>query len=445
MTTPKATRRPLPKLVPVEKLHVAEWNPRTITNERLVNLRKSIREDPQFLWHRPILAVRDGTVYAGNMRLRAAIAEGWKAVPAIVENITLEQARRRALQDNGQWGEWHTRSLAELIASMKGDRSTLGFDPGELERLLALVGAAKADADEDKIPEPPARPITRAGDIIELGAHRLICGDSRQAATWKALVGQQQADAMWTDPPYGVDLQVAATASEKRGGSGRTVAAMQGDRLADLAPLLRDVFTNANAHLRPGASWYIAGPHGPQLGTFIQQAEAVKWTHQQTLVWVKNAFTFGRSHYHYQHEAIMYGSKPGPGRVWNGLLDESSVIDDEPKLSSLKLKDAIALIKELRVQLRTDVVREDKPRANDLHPTMKPVALIRRMLTNSTLVGALVVEPFGGSGSTLIACEQLGRRAAVIELEPRFCDVIVKRWEELTGKKAKRPARRKAA
>ena len=193
-----------------------------------------------------------------------------------------------------------------------------------------------------------------------------------------------------------------------------------------------------NRYLRPGAPWYIAGPHGPQLGVFIAAVAAAGWHHAQTLVWVKNSFVPGRQDYHYQHEAILYGWKLGAAHQWEQSPDRSTVIDDEPDLKTLTRDELIALVKQLRAAQGTDVIREPKPLRNDLHPTMKPIPLIRRMLANSSVPKQMVLEPFAGSGSTLIAAAQMGRRARLMEIEPRFCDVIVARWQNLTKETAKR-------
>jgi DNA modification methylase len=263
-----------------------------------------------------------------------------------------------------------------------------------------------------------------------LGEHRLICGDAREEPIWDVLftaLGVKTADAMWTDPPYGIDLQVDG------------VSAMGGDTTEDIGPLLRATLPLADQHLTPGAPWYVCAPTGRTFAAFEQQIERVGWHHAQTLVWVKNAFVPGRADYHHQHEAVLYGWKRGAAHPWLGAPDQSTVTDDEPQVSRMKREELVALIKQLRNARRTDVVREDKTRHNALHPTTKPTGLSRHMLANSTRRGAVVLDPFAGSGSTMVACELLGRRAAMIELEPRFCDVIVRRWEELDpGHRAER-------
>ncbi len=249
---------------------------------------------------------------------------------------------------------------------------------------------------------------------------------------------------MWTDPPYGIDLQVRdssrAAFHGKKGRDWTTgTDAFKGDKLEDLRPLLNAVFPHVSAHLKPGGPWYIAGPHGGVHEIFIEAVLAVGWHHAQTLVWVKNAFVPGRHDYHAQHEAILYGWKTGAAHYWDRSSgDRATVIDDESDPKTLTRDELIALVKQLRAGQRTDVLREPKSQHNDLHPTMKPTPLIRRMLANSSTPKQLVLEPFGGSGSTLIAAAQMGHRARLIEIEPRFCDVICERWQNLTGEKVGR-------
>jgi DNA modification methylase len=304
------------------------------------------------------------------------------------------------------------------------DIGLLGFTNDEVERFLALVGIGAQADDEGFDPTPPAEPVSRPGDVYVLGPHRLICGDARDDTTWDRLfaaLGAETADAMWTDPPYGIDLQVDGA------------AAMDGDRPDEIGPLLRATLPLADKRLMPGAPWYVCAPTGRTFAAFEQEVERVGWHHAQTLVWVKNAFVPGRADYHHQHEAVLYGWKRGAAHPWLAAPDQPTVIDDEPRVSRMKREELVALIKQLRNTRGTDVVREDKTRHNDLHPTMKPTALIRHMLANSTRRGDVVLDPFAGSGSTLVACELLDRRAAMIELEPRFCDVIVRRWTELSA------------
>ncbi len=430
-----AIPQPRPVVAPLSALRPAAWNPRSISASQLRRLGQSLERDPALLWSRPILAMADGTIYAGNMRHRAAAAlpASWRVehfgadgIPAVLEDVSLELAQERAIRDNGSWGEWAEQDLAEILAGLSAegvDVGLLGLASDHIERLLALVGLGAATDDADFDPTPPAMAQTRPGDRYLLGPHRLVCGDAREPGIWDALFAaleDERAQAMWTDPPYGVELEAADGTQ-----------ALAGDTAADAVPLLRSVLGAADRWLTSGAPVYIASPSGRLGAQFAQTWDAVGWHLAQSLIWVKNGFVPGRADYHHQHEVILYGWTTGAAHTWLGPLDRSTVIDDELDLAQASRAELVGVIKALRDARRTDVVREDKTRHNDLHPTMKPTGLVRGLLANSTRQGTLVLDPFAGSGTTLVAADQLGRRAALIELEPRFCDVIVRRWEAL--------------
>lgn len=250
------------------------------------------------------------------MRLRAAQDLGWEEVPVLVVSLPPDVEAQWNLKDNNQWGEFDDQDLAEILQGLDSsgvDIGLLGFTSDEVERLLALVGIG-ADADDEGFdPTPPAEPTSRPGNVYVLGEHRLICGDSRDAATWGRLVdalGVETVDAMWTDPPYGVDLAGVALPT-RADASDLTI---EGDLPQEVAPLLEAVFAQADRWLDAGSPFYIAGPHGQMAATFIEGIARVGWHLAQTLVWVKNSFVPGRADYHYQHEVIYYGWKRGAAR-----------------------------------------------------------------------------------------------------------------------------------
>ena len=253
-------------MVQLTALKPAAWNPRSISPSQLRRLGQSLERDPELLWSRPILAMADGTIYAGNMRYRAAAAlpAAWRrehfgadGLPAVLEDVSLELAKERAIRDNGSWGEWAEQDLAEILAGLQSegvDVSLLGLAADEVERLLARGGLGTAQDDADFDPTPPAVAQSRPGDLYRLGPHRLVCGDAREPATWNALFASledERAQAMWTDPPYGVELEAADG-----------TLALAGDTAADAIPLLRAVMAQADRWLTPGAPAYIAGPSG---------------------------------------------------------------------------------------------------------------------------------------------------------------------------------------
>jgi DNA modification methylase len=266
--------------------------------------------------------------------------------------------------------------------------------------------------DPDEVPDAPKEPITKHGDRIVLGRHTLVCGDSTDAGAWDALLAGRQAGMVWTDPPYGVSLEDKNEHLREAGKSNRNADAIvvTNDSLtaAGLQDFLRSALSLAWASSKEGAAWYVASPPGALFYEFASVlSELEVWRH--TLIWAKDAFVLGRCDYHYRHEPIFYGWKEGAAHTWNGGRAQDSLLECP------------------------------RPRANKEHPTMKPVALIQRCIENSSNPDDLIVDPFGGSGSTMLAAHTVGRASALIELEPRYCDVIVRRWEEFTGQKAIRP------
>jgi DNA modification methylase len=394
--------------VPIAALKPAPWNPRSISDERFQNLCRSMQEDAAFLWRRPILAQKDGTVYAGNMRLRAALHLGMTHVPAIIEDVPDRLAKERALRDNAQWGEWEDDGLAAMLRDLDNAESEveyLGFTERELQQLLDRPGSAAGLGDPDEIPELAKVPETQPGDVWQLGPHRVICGDSTDGADVAKLMEGELASCLWTDAPYGVDYT----------GGTKERLKMANDDSATVASLLAGAYKTVDAVLEPGAAIYTMHPAGPLAMTFWEAFRNQGWTVRQGLVWAKDSLVLGRSDYHYQHEPILFGYKPATGgrqgrggKRWYGDNARSSVF-------------AIP-----------------SNRQNAEHPTAKPVALVEAMIANSTKSGEIVLDPFLGSGTTLIAAERLGRRSFGLELEPRYAEVAVRRWEQLTGKVAVR-------
>jgi DNA modification methylase len=315
-------------------------------------------------------------------------------------------------------------TLDPLAAMAEADPLALGELLGSIETSSAAVREfleetgvragiprSPTDTDPDEVPELPAEPVSKPGDIWTLGDHRLMCGDATDPDNLALLMEGEQADLLWTDPPYGVSYV------------GRTADALtiDNDDAAGLDALLEAAFATIDPHLRAGAALYVAHPAGPHSLIFGGRFVAQGWRYRQTLVWVKDSMVVGHNDYHYQHEPLLYGHKPGVGRLgrggtgWYGPNDQTSVF----------------LIPRPKVQ------RE--------HPTAKPVELIRRCILNSSMTGDRILDPFLGSGSTLIACERFGRRGFGMEIDPVYCDVAVSRWEIFTGGKATRGRRRHRA
>jgi site-specific DNA-methyltransferase (adenine-specific) len=345
---------------------------------------------------KPIVITEAGVIVAGNGTVAAAKNLGWEKIDAVrvPADWTADQVKAFALADNrtAELGKWDTKVLnAQLLEFVESelDIEALGF---ELPQVLELE-----TGEEDELPEPPAVPVTKTGDLWKLGNHYLLCGDGTSVDSFEKLLGEERVDMVWTDPPYGVAYV----------GKTKDALTIENDTLdaSHLESFLRDAFTAIFAFTKPGACWYVTAPSGNLFQAFsIPLTELEVWRH--TLVWVKDSLVMGRADYHYRHESIFYGWTPGGPHQTPADRKQDSVWEI------------------------------DRPKANREHPTMKPIELITRSINNSSRMNDLVLDAFGGSGSTLIACEQTKRHARLIELDPKYCDVIVTRWENLTGLKA---------
>jgi DNA modification methylase len=385
--------------MPLARLRPWPENPRWISRARLEELKLSLSAEPEMLVARPLLALPDGTVIAGNQRLLAARELEWKTVPVITVDLDREQARLWALRDNNTYGEWDESALAELLAELASggvDLALSGFAVEEIGRVLDSM-CAPVQADEAP-PLPEGDPDSQPGRVYALGRHRLLCGDARDPELLRLLLGEERAQVLWTDPPYGVDY-VGKTRREL------TIA----NDTAAVGELLEAALGAADSLLAPSARFYIAAPAGPQGTAFRVAVERVGWRLHQTLVWVKDSPVLGHSDHHYQHEDVLYGWKPGDGRAGRGRHRGTRWYGGNSE---------------------TTVFFVDRPKQSRDHPTMKPVALIVRQLRNSSRRGDAVLDLFAGSGSTLLACDELNRRCFAAEVDPRYCDVIRRRYQE---------------
>lgn len=410
-SVPKARFAPglEPLLRPVESLTVDPNNARSHPDRNLDAIKESLA---RFGQQKPIVVAKNGVVLAGNGTLAAARALGWDRIAVVVTDLDGPDARGYALADNrtGELAEWDVAQLMRELDALPAElANAIGWDEAEMRRIAREADEALASfqqpGDEDDAPPPPATPRTERGDLWILGQHRLLCGDARNAGDLVRLCEGRVVEALWTDPPYGV---------EYRGGTGLTI---EGDDAAGLDRLLDLAFAAIDRVLVPSARFYVAAPAGPQGTVFRNAIARVGWRLHQCLAWVKDSLVLGHSDYHYRHEDILYGWKPGEGRPgrgahagtrWQGGNDQDTVLE------------------------------VPRPKRSEQHPTMKPVALVRRCLVNSTQRGDLVLDPFSGSGSTLLACEQLGRSCRAMDVDPRYVDVAVARWERLTGETARR-------
>ena len=389
---------------PVEKLIPYARNARTHSDEQIAQIAASIAE---FGWTNPILAGSDGILIAGHARLLAARKLGMTEVPVIVlDHLTETQRRALVIADNqlalsgSGWNEELLRVELEALKEEGFDLDLVGFTEEELDGLLQEPEQiAAGNTDEDAVPEEPENPFTVPGDIWILGDHRLLCGDSTQFGSFEKVLDGGLADIVWTDPPYNVNY--GATMKDKLRGKRRKIA---NDNLGDnFEQFLKEACANILA-VTKGAVYVCMS--SSELAT-LQKVFREAGGHWSTFViWAKNTFTMGRSDYQRQYEPMLYGWKEGSDHFWCGARDQG------------------------------DVWFVKKPVSNDLHPTMKPVELIERAIRNSSKSRDTVLDPFGGSGSTLIACEKTGRHGRMIELEPKYCDVTILRWQEFSGKQA---------
>lgn len=397
-------------------------NPRKIPQEAVDAVKESYRQCGVI---DPIEIDENNIILSGHTRRLAAMEMEITEVDAVrVTGLTETQKRKYRVLANktNEKSGWDFDLLAEEIDDLDFE----GFDfEWDLPDADEEVGEAKEDGYDVVLPKV-AR--TKPGDIYLLGRHRLMCGSSTDPEQVKTLMDGHTADLLLTDPPYGVDYV---------GGTGMMI---ENDNLAgdDFLNFLRDAFNAANQVMRPGAAFYIW--HAESGGSVFRNAcVQVGWKIRQCLIWVKNGFVMGRQDYQWKHEPCLYGWKEGAAHYFINDRTQATVTDDNLDLKKLKKEEMLQLLQEIfSDKVPTTVIYEDKPLANDVHPTMKPVRMLAKLVTNSTRKREIVLDSFGGSGSTLIACEQLDRRCYMMELDPKYCDVIVDRWETFTGKKAEK-------
>jgi site-specific DNA-methyltransferase (adenine-specific) len=384
--------------IAVETLLPYAKNSRTHSDEQVAQIAASIKE---FGFNNPILIDKENTIIAGHGRLMAARRVGMADVPCIrLGHLTETQRKAYIIADNrlalnaGWDNELLTIELNDLLEDGFA-LDILGFDADELKNLLDPVKPTEGLTDEDAVPEVPEEPKTKPGDIYRLGKHRLMCGDSTSIDALEKLCDGQLVDMWLTDPPYNVAYE---------GGTGLTI---QNDDMEDdqFRQFLRDSYTAADMVMKPGAVFYIW--HADSEGyNFRGAAKDAGWTVRQCLIWKKSSLVMGRQDYHWKHEPCLYGWKDGAGHLWAADRKQTTILEF------------------------------DKPSRNGEHPTMKPVGLFEYQMLNNTKGGDIVLDSFGGSGTTLIAAEKNGRISRIMELDPKYCDVIVKRWEDFTGQKA---------
>lgn len=424
----------------LSELHELPGNPRTIKKNQFEKLKKSLTDNADYFEARPIiLSNRTGEliIIAGNQRYKAAKAIGLTEVPTILlEGLTEEREREIVIRDNVENGDWDMDALANEWNAQ--DLMDWGVELPEMEATTEII--------EDEAPEvnekEPAK--SKLGEIYQLGDHRLMVGDSTDANQVAELMGGELADLLVTDPPYNVNYGARGKKYKEKASEGTVYTAGMDDRTilndnmedTEFLEFLTNVFKAADSVMKPGAPFYIW--HADSEGyNFRKACRQTNWQVRQCLIWVKNTLVLGRQDYQWIHEPCLYGWKGGAGHYFVDIRTETTVFDDEKdpdEMTKTELKEAVKLMREAS---KLSIIREPKPTKSEEHPTMKPVKLIARLVGNSSRERERVLDIFGGSGTTMIACEQLGRSCYMMELDPHYADVIIERWQNFTGQTAK--------
>lgn len=438
----------------INDLLPANYNPRKDLKKgdpEYDRLKKAIQEfdyiDP-IIWNE-----RSGHIVGGHQRAKILKELGKTEVEVSVVNLDEDKEKALNIALNKTGGDWDYAKLKDLLVEIDTgafDIEITGFGEDEIERLLTEFDEPKEiiedDFDADAAAGDIVDPVTKRGDIWQLGKHRLMCGDSTLIDDVEKLMGGNKADMVFTDPPYNVDYQ----------GKTKKALKIQNDKMADNAfyDFLYDTFSCMYMVTAEGGAIYIC--HADSEGINFRSAMVdAGWLMKQCLIWAKNVMVMGRQDYHWKHEPILYGWKPGASHKWNADRKQTTLIEDKNVTISkqadgqtyitMSVGNESVVIKVPDYEIihkgadeNTSIWRIDRPLRNLEHPTMKPIAVPARGVKNSSKRDDRVLDLFGGSGSTLMACEQMGRINHSMELDPKYCDVIVKRWETFTEQKAVR-------
>jgi len=430
--------------LPIEQIKLHPRNPRKHPEpgSQIWEILKRSLEHAYFeplVWNR-----RNGCLVSGHFRLKVLTEMGFTLVDVSV--LDIDEATHYALMiaANRLLGEWEEAVLASLAKEIDEAGLDAALALYDHKALMALVECPVTDDDTEqteellsKAEQLQAKWQVQPGDCFQIGPHRLLCGRCESSDNWQVLLGDGLADMLWCDPPYNVKYDASQRKRDKiHAASGSTPVIKPQTILNDDLPreeygeLLNAWFSTGVARLKPGGAAYIAHADSFGLETRLASREAGLYI-AQCLIWVKQAWTLGRQDYEWQHEPILYGWKTGAGHYWQGGYSQATVIDYDVDLKKLSKGELITLINHLRNATDTSVIREPRNVCSDLHPTIKPTRLVARQIWNSSKRGETVLEMFGGSGTTLAAAEQTGRRCVATELDPKFASVILERMTSL--------------
>jgi len=406
----------------IDEINPYENNPRN-NEEAIPYVMESIKK---FGFKNPIIIDKNGTVICGHTRLESAKRLGLEEVPTIMaDDLTEEQIKAFRLADNkvSEYATWDFEKLAdELEGIIDLDMSELGFD-------FDIEEEPEVELIEDAVPEPPKEAKSKPGEIYQLGNHYLMCGDSTSEEDVEKLMHGAKADLVVTDPPYNVNISNS---------QGMTI---ENDNMGNeqFLDFLTKAFKCMNNSLKEGGAFYIWFASREHIN-FERALNNNDLIVRQELIWNKSSLVLSRQDYQWKHEPCLYGWKDGAGHYFIDDRKQTTVIEDKkPDIKKMKKEEMQALLEEIYSdKISTTIINEDRPSVNDLHPTMKPVKLMARLIKNSSKMGESVLDLFGGSGSTLMTCEQLGRKCYTMEYDPIYVDVIINRWETFTGEKAKK-------
>ena len=404
------------RVVKINEIKSNPNNPRIIKDDKFKKLVESIKGFPEMANVRPIIVNTDMIVLGGNMRLKAMREAGWKEAPIQIVDWDEQKQKEFIVKDNVGFGEWDWDDLAN-----NWDAEELVEWGLDIQGFVNDETIIEIEEDDFDVPEGGIETDIVLGDLFEIGEHKLLCGSSTQTDTWAKIFKEELADMVMTDPPYNNDYE---------GGTGLKI---MNDEMSNdnFYQFLYDFYTALGSYTKSGGSWYVWHAQ-MESANFMQAFKDSGLLLKQCLIWVKNALVMGRQDYHWKHEPCLYGWKEGAAHYFTEDRTNTTVIEDEVDYKKLSKKELLDLVKEITSdKQKTTIIHCNKPTKNDVHPTMKPIKLLAPLIENSSKVGQLVADGFLGSGSTMVASHQLKRKCYGMELDPKYCQVIVDRMKKL--------------